>query len=665
MKQKIFFCLVFVGMMLISAHISAQSSIVITSPNTGDDFNAGDEIEFVWDHTPAVPGISLQLYMFNDGLGWIPASEDVFSSDDASYLYAVPNAIPATDYQFRIQDPTGTIVSEVITLTLNESVYAEIDGTDYTTMDDVVFTWHHTTGITMLQVMMSTDGGSTFTETISEPFAAALGTYTLNIPAEAGTDTYHMVLVSIEPNVQSNVVIANVTDDDFAEIRELNPAHLSNVAADLSGLDAPGMLMATFEEAIEIVGGKTIHLKSNDTDPVTDIQLSTDNSSLVFVDSENPNALVLDVSASLPLENGASYYVEMGGDVITDIAGNAFAGFSDSWSFTVSESYSISGQVAYDGTTEGDLFVLLYTVDDWIENDFSNPAGAVIDLDPSFPRDYVMENLGNDDYVLFAFMDYNGDGQYNDGDEPVDIDIEVTIDGANLTGLNVYLEEEVSVTGDFVLDITASSYTHPIEGEGTFTAREGGYFVTPTLNGLTAKTMNSFEEAPDLFGMGFWIEENEGGQNNEEDELGGSMLDAGTVLHLEYTYSTVREINFVSVGGTVTGCSIVKGAEENRLILDIVVVDPVRSASGDYNACCGISISCDPAHTGGVSAYGSVFYADLYTHDMGMTVTSTSDMIGSRINGENGYEGHLTALISDEFPCACFGNKQRPNANYK
>ncbi len=633
---------------LFTSTLNAQS-ISITSPGNDTSYKVVDEVTFEWTYSGEITTLELLLSV-DEGSSYQVVSAP-FSADDESYVYSIPVEADAGEYLFKLKDANGATESTPVNLFLEESVKISIDKTDYITLEDIVFTWVCTPGITTLDVRMSTDGGSTFGDVITgESVDASLGTYNLTIPASAPSGDYYMIMANEDNSVQSNVVMPSLTDSHFAGVYAINPEDMSSVTSDLSNLTNSGILAVEFEESIEIIGGKTIHLRSDDTDPATDLTFSTDNSSVVYTDSEDERTLYIDASAYLPLETGATYYVDMGADVVIDLAGNAFVGFTDDWTFTVNDSYTLSGNITYDGSSAETLYILLFSLEDWMAGDFSNPVGSIILPDPSYPDVYNLTDLVNGSYVLLSFIDVNGDGQLDEENEPMYANGEILIAGDDLTGVDIYMEDQINIVDDFTLDVPASEFYNPDEDyTGYFTALGDGNYVVPTLNGLTAATMNSFLMAENLYGMGFWIKENEGEANNLEDELAGSYLDAGTSLHLEYTYATDKEINFVAAGSIINACSIVKGAEENRLIIDMVIVDPVHSATGDFGASCGLTISCDPVHTGGVSAYGSVFYGDLYSHDMGMTLTASSDRIGMRVNGEAGYEAHLTGLLSDAF----------------
>ena len=301
----------------------------------------------------------------------------------------------------------------------------------------------------------------------------------------------------------------------------------------------------------------------------------------------------------------------------------------------VEEKVSVSGTIEYDGTTIGDLYIFAFLQSDYDADDYSNPQNMVVIDDPNYPYDYELMCADENEFIIFAFIDFDGNEEY-DLDEPLAIVENVTVAGEAITDLDMRLEQNVEVTGVFQLDTLASTWNNGTES-GTFHDMGGGLFSPGTKDGYTAMTMNSFEQDSLLYGFGFWIDE------SDSDDLDSSYLIAGTKLHLEYTFPDTLAINFIAVGSLVEGVTLTDG----RLAIDIEVVDPVQSASGDFDASCGITISCDPKHSGGIDCYGSVYYGDLYVHDMGFALSEVDDKVGLRVNGYNGVEGHLTALLSD------------------
>ena len=298
---------------------------------------------------------------------------------------------------------------------------------------------------------------------------------------------------------------------------------------------------------------------------------------------------------------------------------------------------SVSGTISYDGTTAGKLYVVAFNQDEYAAQNYMTPLNIVEVDDPIYPYAYDIMCTDNNTCALLAFIDYNGNQQY-DADEPYSDVQNIVTNGLAITGQDMALEEQVNVTAVFKLDTLLSTWDNGTEN-GTFHRYGNGYYTPGKINGRTALTMDSFDEDTLLFGFGFWIDE------TDMDELDSSYWEAGTKLHMVYTFPDSLDINFIAVGSLVDGVKVTHG----RLVIDVEVVDPVHSASGDFKASCGISVSCDPKHSGGVDCYGAIFYGDLYARDMTFVVNRMADKVGMRVNGYDGVEGHFTALLPDSF----------------
>lgn len=298
---------------------------------------------------------------------------------------------------------------------------------------------------------------------------------------------------------------------------------------------------------------------------------------------------------------------------------------------------SVGGTISYDGITIGKLYIVAFNQSEYEVGNFTNPLNIAEVEDPYYPYSYDVLCPDQSECALLAFIDYNGNQNY-DADEPYASVENIITGGVAITGKDMMLEEPVEVTAVFKLDTLTSTWDNGTES-GTFHLFKKGYYTPGELNGRTALTMDSFDEGTKLYGFGFWIDE------TNMDELDSSYWEAGTKLHMEYTFPDSLDINFIAVGSLVDGVKIFDG----RLIIDVEVVDPVHSASGDFNASCGISVSCDAEHSGGVDCYGAIFYGDLYARDMSFVVSRLEDRVGMRVNGYDGVEGHFTALLPDSF----------------
>ncbi len=425
MKKKLLFL---ISMLFLNTALYAQS-ITITAPAAETSYKVADDVVFEWDHADLTT-TELVLMLSIDGGSTYSAASASFNKDDASVSFSIPVDVDAGDYYFKIKEVATVIESASIKLVLDESIKVNIDKSAYNTLESIVFTWQNTPEISMLEIRMSTDGGGTFDEVISdENIDASLGTYSLQIPAGAQSGDYYIVMKSTTSAVLSNTVDAALIDMYSASEVYAFPEDGSKMKSDLSNNTYYQKLVIEFDESIKLVANKMIYLKSDDTNPVTNIAFNTDDATVTV---QNESNLEIDPAAHLPLVEGASYYIQMGDDVVTDLAGNAFGGFTDEWTFTAESGYSITGQINYSGTIEGDLVIVVFTQADFDAQDASNPLSMISDPDPMFPRGFDLAPLEDGTYVIIAYRDSEAPEGYDPEKDPVIIEQNIVIDGASV-----------------------------------------------------------------------------------------------------------------------------------------------------------------------------------------------------------------------------------------
>ena len=456
--------------------------------------------------------------------------------------------------------------------------------------------------------------------------------------AMVGGKYYLRAIDQDAPEFISNVDSVVLVDTAFAGADFTYPANnQTDVLLRFEGSPVSNAAIVAFNEPVRLNNGKKAFLKTKSGTIVQEVSASDTTHCRIVPDAYGRNTL-LAFYFDLPLQHSTEYFITIEPGAITDNFGNVFHGLNKptDWSFKTVVYPTISGRISYDGSTFGPLMLGLFSRADVEKGKFDSPAMAHIVEAPSFPYNYSLGVPSNGDYAIYCFIDYNND-QTPNGSEPVAYTPLITVEGADSAGNDLHLEEVVIYDSIFLLDASKSYWgsNKPI----LFNSFARTFYAGSWAAGRTPCTNHPHKLDDKLWGVGFWIHE------TDSDDLSNSLWNAGTLLHLEYTYPDSLEINFVASGGIINKLRILP----NRLIVDVQVINPVESASGDMGASCGLIISCSPAHTGGIKAHGSVFYGNLYSLDMGVAVYPSTNTVGMRVNGKNGVEATFTALLSDSF----------------
>jgi len=179
---------------------------------------------------------------------------------------------------------------------------------------------------------------------------------------------------------------------------------------------------------------------------------------------------------------------------------------------------------------------------------------------------------------------------------------------------------------EIVWDVTNSTYN------GTaFVPVEGAPGMGQAGSGETAAYAGGSMDG-DVFHMGFQVSA-PGGTNNNED-VQGTALDAGTRVTLAFTKDASDYINYIAMNADVAaGVGFVQ-LSPTDFTVSFTVVDPVLSESGDLGAAfgMGINISTNAA----VDYGGSVFVANLCPGDVTDPINPASGAMTINAHGSNG-----------------------------
>ncbi|MFB6318127.1 T9SS type A sorting domain-containing protein [Saccharicrinis sp. FJH54] len=446
------------------------------------------------------------------------------------------------------------------------------------------------------------------------------------------------------PDKYSNTDSFFVSDHIFGGIDSLYPANESEEIHILPDTETDSFVfLIYFREFIELVPGKHIEI-NNDARGVVTTLSTNDTNKVKIVKDMNGDPTILSIQPPLPLEHSTRYYILSDKGIVKDMAGNSFNGFRDNlaWNFYTRTLNDFNGTLSYAGELTGNLVMGLYDQSD-IENNITNhPENFQYNEDTDFPYNYSIGVPANGSYGIFCFLDLNNNFDADDG-EPTGFTDNLNMNGKDSAGIDILLTDNAVYDNVFVLD-QAKSYWGNNE-TFAYNAFLKSYFAGDWNSGSTPVVANAYKMDKLLWGVDFKLRE------NGSDNLGNSVLSPGTAVHLEFDFPDSLTINYIAGGALITGARMLK----NRLILDLNVINPVASQSGNPDATLGFMISCSPDHTAGVNAYGSLFYGETYLKDISPVKNSSGSAVGIRINGKNGVENRLTGMLSDNFLIHNFG----------
>ncbi|MFB6341375.1 hypothetical protein ACE1ET_06615 [Saccharicrinis sp. FJH62] len=440
------------------------------------------------------------------------------------------------------------------------------------------------------------------------------------------------------PDKYSNIDSFYVRDNVFGGIDSLFPA---NDAEDVNILLESGsdtcVFLVYFKEFIELVPGKSIEINNEAQGVVTTISTS-DTAKVKVINDIYGDPTILSIQPPLPLTHSTRYYILSDKGIVKDMSGNIFNGFRDNldWNFHTEALNDFKGTLTYNGSLTGNLVIGLYDQSDIESNITNHPENFEYNEDTDFPYSYAIGAPVDGTYGIFCFLDLNNNFEVDAG-EPTGLLDSLSMNGKDTTGINILLTDNASVDDVFVFD-QAKSYWGNNETFG-YNAFLKSYYAGDWYSGSTPVISNAYKIDELLWGVSFRIRE------NGSDDLANSVLKPGTVAHLEFDFPDSLTINYIAAGGIITKAQMLS----NRLVLDLTVVNPVSSNSGNLKASLGFIISCSPDHSAGVNAHGSLFFGDNYVKDISPVLSSNGNAIGVRINGKNGVESHLIGMLSDNY----------------
>ncbi len=169
---------------------SVKTAIAITKPVAGQKVAAGDTLLVSWTQSVASPKIS---YNYNIGTGW-----QQFASVTTVNNYSAKAVLPISNYtdsfQIMVEDNSNTYSAGTSApFSIQYIVITNpITGQTLAVGSTVTITWKDTPAkLSSLRILLSTDGGKSFGDILTESLDASLTSYTWVIGSEpGGTFTY-------------------------------------------------------------------------------------------------------------------------------------------------------------------------------------------------------------------------------------------------------------------------------------------------------------------------------------------------------------------------------------------------------------------------------------------------------------------------------------------
>lgn len=195
---------------------------------------------------------------------------------------------------------------------------------------------------------------------------------------------------------------------------------------------------------------------------------------------------------------------------------------------------------------------------------------------------------------------------------------------------------------DIVWDVTNSTYNGI-----AFVPAEGAPGMGQAGSGETVAYAGGSMDG-DVFHMGF--QSSPPGSTNNNEDVQGTALDAGTSVTLAFTKDASDYINYIAMNADVTaGVSFVQ-LTPTTFTVSFTVVDPVLSQSGDLGAAfgMGINISTNTA----VDYGGSVFVANLCPGDVTDPINPASGAMTINAQGSNGVTATFVMYASTNWMTA-------------
>lgn len=197
--------------------------LAVTSPNGSEQWQAGTTQSVTWSSTN-ITNVLVE-YTTDNGSNWSTIVASTPASN-ASYSWAIPSNISTTSARVRIIDVSDNTIrdSSDNTFTINNLVLSSPTGGEQLQAGTSTnITWSANSSITNIKIEYSTNGGTTYPNTITNSTTASAGTYAWSIPASlTGTNIRIRISNTASSSVKAEsgdftVSILNLSSPDGGE----------------------------------------------------------------------------------------------------------------------------------------------------------------------------------------------------------------------------------------------------------------------------------------------------------------------------------------------------------------------------------------------------------------------------------------------------------------
>lgn len=192
---------------------SVTSSITITSPSSGENWEVGTLDTITWDATAGIVDVKID-YSVNGGTNWTTLIAS--TPNNGKYPWNVPNR-PSSNALVRVTDTDNTSIldmSDLFNITTQITVISPNGGENWEVgnLQDII--WDASPGISDVKIEFSTNGGGTWQTLITSTLNT--GTYGWKIP-DTPYNTFRIKVTDY-----ANAAIGDMSNNNFTVFSTMN-----------------------------------------------------------------------------------------------------------------------------------------------------------------------------------------------------------------------------------------------------------------------------------------------------------------------------------------------------------------------------------------------------------------------------------------------------------
>ena len=280
-----------------NSNFTVKGYLTLTAPNGGETWIVGSKQNITWTPTGTIPNVKLE-YSTDGGNTYPYTITPSTNGPLGSYSWTIPDAI-GTNLKVRVSDAADPSVNDASNNTFSIkgsiTVTAPNGGEAWGVGTDQNITWTKTGTIATVKIEYSTDGGSTYPNTIVASTDAATGVYVWNIPDAISSQLKVRITNNADTSVSdasdTNFKIVGIlvlTSPNGGESWEVNTNHnitwtktgsIANVRLDYStngGVTYPNTIVAStpagalsFTWTVPDAVSKTVRVKVSDASDIS------------------------------------------------------------------------------------------------------------------------------------------------------------------------------------------------------------------------------------------------------------------------------------------------------------------------------------------------------------------------------------------------------------